>query len=136
MPHPHSQGKADHHINSSAAQDCDIPGNTTCETVYETECSTTQKIHEVEDDVTSCRTEQMTKCRDVTVGYVTKPECDEVGPKTPPSPPAQWPVERCTVEKKLVKKYTPVTACYKEPRELCAPRGCGFRNVRDLGLNF
>ena len=35
-------------------------------------------MHEVEDDVTSCRTELMTKCRDVTVGYVTKPECDEV----------------------------------------------------------
>ena len=42
----------------------------------------------------------------------------------------QWPVERCTLERKLVKKYTPETACYKEPRELCAPRGCGFRNVR------
>ena len=32
----------------------------------------------MEDDITSCRTELMTKCRDVTVGYVTKPECDEV----------------------------------------------------------
>jgi len=97
-------------------KDCDIPGETVCQTVYETECSTEQKVHEVEDDVTSCRTELMTKCRDVTVGYVTKPECDE------------WPVERCTLERKLVKKYTPETACYKEPRELCAPRGCGFRN--------
>ena len=36
------------------------------------------QVHEVEDDITSCRTELMTKCRDVTVGYVTKPECDEV----------------------------------------------------------
>jgi len=97
-------------------KDCDMPGSTVCETVYETECATTNKVHEVEDDVTNCRTEQMTKCRDVTVGYVTKPECDE------------WPVERCTLEKKLVKKATPVTACVKEPRELCAPRGCGFRN--------
>jgi len=97
-------------------KDCDIPGETVCQTVYETECSTEQKVHEVEDDITSCRTELMTKCRDVTVGYVTKPECDE------------WPVERCTLERKLVKKFTPETACYKEPRELCAPRGCGFRN--------
>jgi len=97
-------------------KDCDVPGETVCQTVYETECSTEQKVHEVEDDITSCRTELMTKCRDVTVGYVTKPECDE------------WPVERCTLERKLVKKYTPETACYKEPRELCAPRGCGFRN--------
>ena len=36
----------------------------------------------MEDDVTSCRTELMTKCRDVTVGYVTKPECDEVSSRT------------------------------------------------------
>merc|ERR1711911_78907 len=25
-----------------------------------------------------------------------------------------------------VKKYTPKTGCTKEPRELCAPAGCGF----------
>ena len=40
------------------------------------------QVHEVEDDITSCRTELMTKCRDVTVGYVTKPECDEVSHKS------------------------------------------------------
>jgi len=98
-------------------KDCNNPTEeTVCQTVYETECMTKQKVHEVEDDVTSCETQQMVKCKDVTIGYVTKPECDE------------WPVERCTVEKKLVKKYTPETACYKEPRELCAPRGCGYRN--------
>merc|ERR1712080_745295 len=73
-------------------------------------------VHEVEDDVTNCRTEQMTKCREVTSGYVVKEECDD------------WLVERCTLEKKLVKKYTPETACYKEPREFCAPRGCGFKD--------
>ena len=48
----------------------------------------------------------------------------------------QWPVERCTLERKLVKKYTPETACYKEPRELCAPRGCGFRNVRKTFMKW
>ena len=26
-------------------QDCDIPGETVCQTVYETECSTEQKVH-------------------------------------------------------------------------------------------
>jgi len=98
-------------------KDCSTPSNeTVCQTVYETECTTKQKVHEVEDDVTNCETQQMTKCKDVTVGYVTKPECDT------------WPVERCTLEKKLVKKYTPETACHKEPRELCAPRGCGYRD--------
>merc|ERR1711962_1308089 len=35
--------------------------------------------------------------------------------------------EKCNVSKKNVKKYTPITACTKEPRELCAPAGCGFK---------
>merc|ERR1712050_424256 len=38
-------------------------------------------------------------------------------------------VVSCTteVEKKAVKKYTPITGCTKEPREICAPAGCGFK---------
>merc|ERR1712080_69087 len=42
-------------------------------------------------------------------------DCDVQGP------------EICSVSKKQVKKYTPITACTKEPRELCAPAGCGFK---------
>merc|ERR1711860_269820 len=29
--------------------------------------------------------------------------------------------------RKPVTKYTPITGCTKEPRELCAPAGCGFK---------
>ena len=71
----------------------------------------------MEDDVTSCKTEQMVKCHDVTEGYVTRQECDE------------WPVQRCTIERKKVKKYTPETKCTKEPKEICAAEGCGFKDV-------
>merc|ERR1739840_25458 len=39
---------------------------------------------------------------------------------------SKWPKEVCSVSKKNVKKYTPITGCTKEPRELCAPAGCGF----------
>ena len=35
------------------------------------------------------------------------------------------------VSKKSVRKYTPITGCTKEPRELCAPAGCGFKKVFD-----
>jgi len=97
-------------------KDCKTEGPAICKTVYESECWTKQKVHEVEDDVTSCQTVHEQKCKEVTVGYTTKDECDE------------WPVERCTVEKKLVKKVTPETGCHKEPVELCAPKGCGFTN--------
>ena len=30
-----------------------------------------------------------------------------------------------------MRKYTPITGCTKEPRELCAPAGCGFKKVSD-----
>ena len=35
------------------------------------------------------------------------------------------------MSKKSVKKYTPITGCTKEPREICAPAGCGFKKVLD-----
>jgi len=97
-------------------KDCGKEGPAICQTVYESECWTKQNVHEVEDDVTSCQTVLEQKCKEVTVGYTTKDECDE------------WPVEKCSVEKKLVKKVTPETGCHKEPVELCAPKGCGFTN--------
>ena len=30
-----------------------------------------------------------------------------------------------------MKKYTPIKGCTKEPRELCAPAGCGFKEGRE-----
>ena len=59
----------------------------------------------------------MQKCVDVTQGYQTKAECEE------------WPVQRCSLERVKVTKYTPETSCQAEPRELCAPVGCGVTNV-------
>jgi len=35
----------------------------------------------------------------------------------------------CKVSKKKVKKFSPITACTKEPKEICAPAGCGFKEV-------
>merc|ERR1712233_76385 len=47
-------------------------------------------------------------------GYTTNTKC------------SKWPKEGCSVSKKPVTKYTPITGCTKEPIELCAPAGCGF----------
>jgi len=93
-------------------KNCTIPGPEICRTEYESECWTKPEIHEVEDDVVSCETVLETKCEPKTIGYVTDPGCKE------------WPREVCSITKKPVKKYTPITGCHKEPIELCAPAGC------------
>merc|ERR1711922_88630 len=93
-------------------KDCEVEGPEVCRTEYESECWTKQEEHDVEDDVVSCTTEQEEKCDDIAEGYTTF---------------TKWSKEVCTVEKKKVKKYTPITGCTKEPREICAPAGCGFK---------
>jgi len=93
--------------------DCNcVDRPTECRTVYDTECSTLQKVHEVEDDITNCTTVYEKKCEPVVLGLKTEEKCDS------------WPVEKCTLNKQLVKKYTPETKCEKVPREVCAPEGC------------
>ena len=98
-------------------KDCDIVGEEVCQNMYESECSTAQIVHEVEDDVVNCKTIEEEKCEDVTEGFKTVNKCDT------------WPVERCLVEKKKVKKYTPHTSCRKVAKEVCIPKPCGVKEV-------
>ena len=71
----------------------------------------------VTDDVPSCETVYEQKCEEVTKGYETQKECET------------WPREICSLSKQEVTKFTPETVCEKVPKELCAPKGCGFRHV-------
>jgi len=96
-------------------KDCDIEGETICRTEYQSECWSKQIPHEVEDDVVECNTVQDEKCEDETVGYTTTKKCQK------------WPRTECSLSKKAVTKYTTMTGCNKEPTELCAPAGCGFK---------
>merc|ERR1712227_416261 len=68
-----------------------------------------------EDSVVNCKTEYEEKCEIVTIGLNSEEKCDS------------WPVEKCTVEKKKVKKYRPDTKCIKEPREVCTKGGCALK---------
>ena len=48
--------------------------------------------------------------------------------RTPLGPKCvKMPREVCSLSKKPTKKYKPVTGCTKEPRAICAPAGCGFK---------
>ena len=51
-------------------------------------------------------------------GFEQKEECDE------------WPVQKCTLSTANVEKHSPWTECDKVNDTLCAPRGCGHKEVR------
>jgi len=101
---------------SPLVKSCDSSSLTpeVCQTIHQTECWTRQEEHTVEDDIPSCITKTETACTDLTSGYVSTTECQE------------WPRRVCEVEKKPVRKYSPVTGCDKVPVEVCAPVGCGY----------
>jgi len=96
-------------------KDCDTQGEEVCRTEYQAECWTKQIPHQVEDDVPECKTVHQEMCRDEVVGYTSTQVCED------------WPHEECSIQKKAVTKYTPMTGCEKVPTELCAPQGCGFK---------
>ena len=54
------------------------------------------------------------------LGLKTEEKCDK------------WPVNKCSIEKATVRKYTPETKCEKIPRKLCAPDKCGYRQVQTM----
>ena len=84
-------------------------GPETCQTVYESACTTKYEQHDVDEDTVECETIQEEKCVDETQGYTTEEKC------------TKWPVQKCRTSPSRTKKYSPVTACKKVPREICGP---------------
>ena len=67
-----------HFLLSTLFQDCESSnGPEICRTEYESECTTSQEVHDVEDDVVECRTEVEEKCEDETSGYTTNTKCSK-----------------------------------------------------------
>lgn len=122
----------------------DTEGPEICNTHYETSCETTYKTYEVEQDEPVCVMELMKKCDDVTIQLPedqrrngrqddAAPEATtDAGTTQPPNTITvdekceEWPVQKCTLEKRSVKKVHPETACRKIPREVCAPNNCAL----------
>ena len=77
-------------------------GPDVCQTVYESFCTTRYKKDETEEDAAECKTNQIEKCYNATIGYSTERRC------------YKWPNQICNrPEKKVVMKYQPETRCEK-----------------------
>ena len=60
----------------------------------------------------NCNTVFETDCKDVTSGYTTTEEC------------TKWPKVKCDVKQLDNKKVTPISQCFKVPKEVCGAQGC------------
>ena len=93
---------------------CGGEGKEVCRTVDETRCETRNHVHNVIDDVATCKTVFETDCKDVTSGYTTTEEC------------TKWPKRKCDVKQLDSEKVTPIAECFKVPREVCGAESCAL----------
>jgi len=139
----------------------DIEGPEICNTHYETSCETSYKSYEVEQDEPICTMEIEKKCEDVTIqlpedavnGRLGRQDDTAEGGDATEAPEddgttqptnnggnsiivdqkcEEWPVQKCTLEKRKVKKVHPETACNKIPKEVCAPNNCAMREGEEV----
>jgi len=98
-------------------------GETICRTVYQTQCNTRYNEMTMEEDRPVCEVVTERKCdqtsteRSVSEGMIPnllgrQEEC------------VDWPVKKCKLEKKTVKKVKPETWCEKMSQNVCAPSNC------------
>ena len=110
-----------------------IVGEEVCRTEYETSCETRLKKHTVEQDEPDCKMVMERKCegddkdqvggrRRRSIARIESGEVFDIQAENC----EEWPVQRCTLEKKTVTKSTPQTSCQKYPKEVCSTSNCVF----------
>ena len=118
---------------------CDdsITGEEVCRTEYETSCETSYKNHTVEQDEPVCEMVMEKKCDGVVVDNqdqsingrrrrsIARIENGEQFTRQNENC-EEWPVQKCTLEKKTVTKSSPETSCKKHPKKVCATSNCQF----------
>merc|ERR1711889_36323 len=111
---------------------CDHSYDRRCHTTYTTNYESQQEEDCEENFRKNCFIEYEQIAFNETATVCRTPlvkDCDVQGPEICRTEYESecWPKQVCSVSKKPVKKHTPITGCTKEPRELCAPAGCGFK---------
>ena len=113
-----------------------IVGEVVCQTHYETTCETRHKEHEAEQDEPFCEMVIERKCNGVLVNISNQGISSgrnrsalarvENNQDFNGNNCEEWPVQKCRLERKVVKKTSPETSCRKNPRKVCAPSNCQF----------
>jgi len=110
-------------LKKDCSDDAAGQGETICRTVYQTQCNTRYNEMSMEEDRPVCK-------------VVTERKCETIknqGPEALSDLPSllqdkqdcvDWPVKKCKLEKKTVKKVKPETWCDKMSQNVCAPSNC------------
>ncbi|QQP57191.1 Uncharacterized protein FKW44_002097, partial [Caligus rogercresseyi] len=101
-----------------------ISGPEICRTVTETICETTYKEYALDQDEAECQTVEELRCEKVPIDILHLPHLDGKRPFAEKERCEKWPVQKCQINKKNVKKIHPDTQCRKVPRKVCAPSNC------------
>ncbi|XP_040570579.1 uncharacterized protein [Lepeophtheirus salmonis] len=109
-----------------------IEGPEVCSTQYENHCETKYKTYELEQDEPECKMVEELRCQNVTVElfHIDQGETDK--PFAVKEKCEKWPVQKCDLVKKNIKKVHPDVECKKVPRQVCAPSNCNTKPGEEI----
>ncbi|QQP39257.1 Uncharacterized protein FKW44_020081, partial [Caligus rogercresseyi] len=94
-----------------------IKGPDVCTTQYETHCETKFKTYDLEQDEPNCRTVEELRCKNEPVELLNIPHREGKPSYAVKERCEKWPVQKCDVLTKNIKKIHPESVCKKIPRE-------------------
>ncbi|QQP39252.1 Uncharacterized protein FKW44_020075, partial [Caligus rogercresseyi] len=123
-PVPHTEKVKICHVPYETKCGPGIDGPEVCKTVYETTCETTFKEYEIDQDEPICKTVEELRCNTEPVELLNLPKANGRGPFAQKERCEKWPVQKCDVRHKRVKKIHPESDCKKVPRQVCSANNC------------